>query len=93
MKLAEARKDQDELDSLKAEPSKVQDKDVMEAMQSAESRKRDVEARLWGIRQFNMMIVYAGCCLQTILGYNRANIRLVKCIQSHAYHYRGVLDR
>lgn len=57
MKLAEARKDQDELDSLKAELGKVQDKDVTEAMQSAESPKRDVEARLWGIRQFEMMIV------------------------------------
>lgn len=45
-KLDEARKDQDDIDSLKAELSKVQDQDVTEAMQSAESRKRDVEARM-----------------------------------------------
>ena len=45
-KLDEARKDQDEINSLKAELSKVQEQDVTEAMQSAESRKRDVEARM-----------------------------------------------
>jgi valyl-tRNA synthetase len=45
-KLAETRRDQDDIDSLKAELSNVQDKDVAEAMQSAESRKRDVDARL-----------------------------------------------
>jgi valyl-tRNA synthetase len=46
-KLDEARNDQDEVDSLVAELSKVQDKGgILEAMQSAESRKRDVGARL-----------------------------------------------
>jgi valyl-tRNA synthetase len=45
-KLAEARRDQEEVDSLKTELSKVQDKNVTEAMQLAERRKRDVEARL-----------------------------------------------
>ncbi|QKX59919.1 uncharacterized protein TRUGW13939_07061 [Talaromyces rugulosus] len=45
-KLDEARNDQDEVDSLVAELNKVQDKGVTEAMQSAESRKRDVGARL-----------------------------------------------
>ncbi|KAI1820004.1 tRNA synthetases class I-domain-containing protein [Xylaria intraflava] len=45
-KLVEARLEQEDIDSLKAELSKVQDKDVSEALQAAESRKRDVEARL-----------------------------------------------
>lgn len=45
-KLDKAREDQDDIDSLMAELSKAQDKDVSEAMQSAESRKRDVEARM-----------------------------------------------
>lgn len=39
-KLAEARRDKDDIDSLKAELSKVQDKDVLEAMQSAQRRKQ-----------------------------------------------------
>ncbi len=54
-KLDEARKDQDDIDSLKAELSKVQGKDVSEAMQSAESRKRDVEARLRALEETVMM--------------------------------------
>ncbi|KAI1430695.1 tRNA synthetases class I-domain-containing protein [Xylaria sp. CBS 124048] len=45
-KLVEARVEQDEIESLKTELGKVQDKDVTEAIQAAESRKRDVEARL-----------------------------------------------
>jgi len=45
-RLDEARKDQHEIELLKAELSKVQDKDVTEAMSSVESRKRDVEARV-----------------------------------------------
>lgn len=45
-KLDEAKKDQDDIDSLKAELSKVQHKDATEAMQSVENRRRDVEAKL-----------------------------------------------
>jgi valyl-tRNA synthetase len=50
-KLSEARKDQDDIDSLEAELSKVQDKDVNEAMRSAERRKRDIEARLRALEE------------------------------------------
>lgn len=60
-KLDEARKDQDDIDSLQAELSKVQDKDVTEAMRSAETRKRDIEARLRALEEalkmFEMMTV------------------------------------
>lgn len=60
-KLDEARKDQDDTDSLQAELSKVQDKDVTEAMRSAQSRKRDIEARLRALEEalkmFEMMTV------------------------------------
>ncbi|KAH8647405.1 tRNA synthetases class I-domain-containing protein [Xylariales sp. PMI_506] len=45
-KVAEARKDQADINSLRAELSKVQDKDIIDAVQSAERRKLDVEARL-----------------------------------------------
>ncbi|PQE30916.1 hypothetical protein CJF32_00007934 [Rutstroemia sp. NJR-2017a WRK4] len=45
-KVDEARREQVEIDAIKAELGKVQDKDVTDAMQSAERRKRDVEARL-----------------------------------------------
>ncbi len=45
-KVDEARRGQVEIDAIKAELSKVQEKDVTDALQSAESRKRDVEARL-----------------------------------------------
>jgi valyl-tRNA synthetase len=60
-KLDEARKDQDDIDSLQAELRKVQDKDVTEAMRSAETRKRDIEARLQALEEalkmFEMMTV------------------------------------
>ncbi|CAH0016630.1 unnamed protein product [Clonostachys rhizophaga] len=45
-KIAEARRDQEEVLLLKADLSKIQDKDVAEAKQSAERRERDVAARL-----------------------------------------------
>ena len=45
-KVDEARREQVDIDAIKAELSKVYDKDVTDAMQSVESRKRDVEARL-----------------------------------------------
>lgn len=45
-KVDEARREQVDIDAIKAELSKVLDKDVTDAMQSAERRKRDVEARL-----------------------------------------------
>ncbi|OQD83826.1 hypothetical protein PENANT_c015G01869 [Penicillium antarcticum] len=44
-------KDQDDIELLKAELSKVQDKDVTEAMRSAESRKPDIEARSRALEQ------------------------------------------
>jgi valyl-tRNA synthetase len=60
-KLAEARREQDDINSLKAELSKVQDKDVAEAMQLAERRKMDVEARLRALEEtvtiFEKMII------------------------------------
>ncbi len=45
-KLDEARKDEDDIDSLKTELSKVADQDFTEVMQLAERRKLDVEARI-----------------------------------------------
>jgi valyl-tRNA synthetase len=45
-KVDEARREQVDIDAIKAELGKVQDKDVTDAIQSAERRKRDVEARL-----------------------------------------------
>ncbi|GES65915.1 valyl-tRNA synthetase [Aspergillus terreus] len=50
-KLDEARKDQDDIDALQAELSKVQDKDVTETMRSAQTRKRDIEARLRALEE------------------------------------------
>lgn len=50
-KVDEARREQVNIDAIKAELSKVQDKDVTDAMQSAESRKRDVEARLRALQE------------------------------------------
>lgn len=45
-KLAEARRDQDDADSIMAELIKILDMDVTDAMQSAERQKRDVDATL-----------------------------------------------
>ncbi|KAL4867897.1 hypothetical protein BDV12DRAFT_197758 [Aspergillus spectabilis] len=60
-KLDEARKDGEDIDLLRLELGKVQDKDVSEAMQAAESRKRDVEARLQALEEtvamFEMLII------------------------------------
>ncbi|KAH6639955.1 hypothetical protein BKA67DRAFT_697150 [Truncatella angustata] len=47
----EVKNRSDDIDSLRAELSKVQDKDVAEAMQSAERRKMDVEARLRALEE------------------------------------------
>jgi len=64
-KVDEARREQVDIDAIKAELSKVQDKDVTDAMQSVESRKRDVEARLRALQEtvtvFEKMEVWAGC--------------------------------
>lgn len=61
MKMNEARKDQDGIRSLQGKLSKVQDNDVTEAMRSAETRKRDVEARSRALEEalkvFEMMVV------------------------------------
>lgn len=60
-KLTEARRDQADINSITAELSKVQDKDVAEAMQSAERRKRDVGATLRALEEtvtmFKKMII------------------------------------
>jgi valyl-tRNA synthetase len=45
-KVDEARRELVEIDALEAELKKIQDKDVTDAMQSAETRKRDVEAKM-----------------------------------------------
>lgn len=62
-KLDEARKDEDDIDSLKTELSKVADQDVTEVMQLAEKRKLDVEARIRAFQRikimFEKMMVYA----------------------------------
>lgn len=50
-KLTEARRDQNDIHSITAELSKVQDKDVAEAMQSAERRKRDINASLRALEE------------------------------------------
>ncbi|PQE07696.1 hypothetical protein CJF31_00007519 [Rutstroemia sp. NJR-2017a BVV2] len=46
IKVDEAKREQVDIDAIKAELGKVQDKEVTDAMQSAERRKRGVEARL-----------------------------------------------
>lgn len=46
VRLAAARKGQDDVNSILTELSKVQEKDVTEAMRAGQSRKRDIEARL-----------------------------------------------
>lgn len=50
-KLDEARREQADIDAIKAELSKVQDKDVTETMQSVGKRKRDIEARLQALQE------------------------------------------
>jgi valyl-tRNA synthetase len=50
-KIAEATREQAEIDAIKAELRKVQDKDVGDVMHSAESRMRDVEARLRALQE------------------------------------------
>lgn len=50
-KLDEARREQADIDAIKAELSKVQDKDVTDTMQSAEKRKLDIEARLQALQE------------------------------------------
>lgn len=50
-KLDEARRELANIDAIKAELSKVQDKDVTDTMQSAEKRKRDIEARLQALQE------------------------------------------
>ena len=50
-KLTEARRDQNDIHSITAELSKVQDQDVAEAMQSAERRKRDINASLRALEE------------------------------------------
>ncbi|KAL5332718.1 tRNA synthetases class I-domain-containing protein [Aspergillus crustosus] len=50
-KLEEARKDAGDIDAVRADLSKLQDKDVSEAIQAAESRKRDVDARLKALEE------------------------------------------
>jgi valyl-tRNA synthetase len=54
-KVGEARREQVDIDAIKAELSKVQDKNVTEAMQSVETRKRDVEARLRALQETVIM--------------------------------------
>jgi valyl-tRNA synthetase len=54
-KVDEARREQVDIDAIQAELSKVQDKDVTDAMQSAKSRKRNVEARLKALQQTILM--------------------------------------
>lgn len=59
-KLTEARREQVDIDSITADLSKGQDKDVAEARQSAERRKRDVGATLWALETvtvFEKMII------------------------------------
>ncbi|KAF3931648.1 hypothetical protein ABW20_dc0107270 [Dactylellina cionopaga] len=51
VKVEEATREQVEIDAVKAELSKIQDKDVTDALQSIESRKRDVEARLRALQE------------------------------------------
>ncbi|KAG9228357.1 tRNA synthetases class I-domain-containing protein [Amylocarpus encephaloides] len=50
-KVDEARREQVDIEAIRAELSKVQDTDVTDAMQSAEIRKRDVEARLRALQE------------------------------------------
>jgi valyl-tRNA synthetase len=54
-KVIEAEREQAEIEAIKAELSKVQDKDVTDALQTAESRKRVVEARLWALQETVIM--------------------------------------
>ncbi|KAG9232262.1 tRNA synthetases class I-domain-containing protein [Amylocarpus encephaloides] len=51
----EARREQIDIDAIIADLGKVQDKDATDAMQSAESRKRDVEARLSALQETVIM--------------------------------------
>lgn len=51
VKLTEARRDQVDIDSIRAELSRVQDKDVAEARQPAERQKRDVGATLRALEE------------------------------------------
>ncbi|KAL8908804.1 MAG: hypothetical protein Q9171_005304 [Xanthocarpia ochracea] len=51
VKLDEARREQADVDAIKVELSKVQDKDVTDTMQSAEKRKRDIEASLQALQE------------------------------------------
>lgn len=50
-KVDEAKRDQVNINAIKAELSKVQDKDVTDAMQLVENWKRDVEARLLAFQE------------------------------------------
>ncbi|OJI98043.1 hypothetical protein ASPVEDRAFT_124617 [Aspergillus versicolor CBS 583.65] len=50
-KLTEAQRDQQDIESITAELHRVQDKDVTEALQSAERRKRDVGAALCALKE------------------------------------------
>ena len=52
----EARREQVDIDAIQAELSKVQDKDVTDAMQSAKGRKWNVEARLKALQQTVLML-------------------------------------
>ncbi|KAF3928040.1 hypothetical protein AA313_de0201794 [Arthrobotrys entomopaga] len=51
LKFQEATREQAEIDTVKTELSKIQDKDVTDAMQSIDKRKRDVEARLQALQE------------------------------------------
>ncbi|KAL9617687.1 MAG: hypothetical protein Q9160_007520 [Pyrenula sp. 1 TL-2023] len=50
-KVDEAKREQTDVDAIIGELSKVQDKAIADAMQSAESRKRDVESRLLALQE------------------------------------------
>lgn len=50
-KLVEARKDQEDVDSIIAELSKVHDRDVADALRSANRKKRDVSASLRALEE------------------------------------------
>jgi valyl-tRNA synthetase len=54
-KVNDARRERAGIDGIKTELSKVHDKDVTDALQSAESRKRDVEARLRALQETVIM--------------------------------------
>ena len=50
-RLDKARREQADVDAIKVELSKVQDKDVTDTMQSAEKRKRDIEASVQALQE------------------------------------------